>query len=198
PPDGVSAIAAFQVRSMAKLEAAPIEDDPAGGPARADRIARSVMLERLGVHLDLFEAGEHFRDLNNIASPLQNIPQVFDQMPRSTEEEWSNIAARLQLVPQAIAGYRRTLTEGDRARSMRRGAVPAPLAPISRRHPRSSGYVPMGLGRAASSRRRNGSDCRAHFPRCNCRRRKAVAGDRPGTRRRRSRSLPGMAAAAAR
>ncbi|TMG05866.1 MAG: DUF885 domain-containing protein, partial [Chloroflexi bacterium] len=111
-PDGVSAIAAFQVRSMAKLEAAPIEDDPAGGPARADRIARSVMLERLGVHLDLFEAGEHFRDLNNIASPLQNIRQVFDQMPRSTEEEWSNIAARLQLVPQAIAGYRRTLSEG--------------------------------------------------------------------------------------
>ena len=111
-PDGVSAIAAFHVRSMAKLEAAPIEDDPAGGPARADRIARSVMLERLGVHLDLFEAGEHFRDLNNIASPLQNIPQVFDQMPRSTEEEWSNIAARLQLVPQAIAGYRRTLSEG--------------------------------------------------------------------------------------
>src|SRR2546428_8218100 len=55
-PDGVSAIAAFHVRSMAKLEAAPIEDDPAGGPARADRIARSVMLERLGVHLDLFEA----------------------------------------------------------------------------------------------------------------------------------------------
>src|SRR5207249_1932264 len=63
-------------------------------------------------HLDLFEAGEHFRDLNNIASPLQNIRQVFDQMPRSTEEEWSNIAARLQLVPQAIAGYRRTLSEG--------------------------------------------------------------------------------------
>ncbi len=31
-PDGVSAIAAFHVRSMAKLEAAPIEDDPAGRP----------------------------------------------------------------------------------------------------------------------------------------------------------------------
>src|SRR5438094_1896927 len=125
-PDGVSAIAAFQVRSMAKLEAAPIEDDPAGGPARADRIARSVMLERLGVHLDLFEAGDHFRDPNNIASPLQNIRQVFDQMPRSTEEEWSNIAARLQLVPQAIAGYRRTASNaGRRRRDGRRSKAPA-------------------------------------------------------------------------
>jgi len=87
-PDGVSAIAAFNRRSMAELEAAPIEDDPPGGPARADRIARSVMRERLGVHLDLFEAGEPFRDLNHIASPLQNPRQVFDQMPSSTAEEW--------------------------------------------------------------------------------------------------------------
>jgi len=107
-PDGVASIAAFNRRSVAELETAPTED------GRADRIARSVMLERLGVHLDLFEAGEHFRDLNNIASPLQNIRQVFDQMPRSTEEEWANIAARLQLVPDALARYRRTLTEGVR------------------------------------------------------------------------------------
>ena len=35
-------------------------------------------------------------------------------MPRSTEEEWSNIATRLQLVPDALAGYRRTLSEGVR------------------------------------------------------------------------------------
>ena len=47
------------------------------------------------------DAGEHFLDLNNIASPLQNIRQVFDQMPRSTEEEWSNIAARLASIPCA-------------------------------------------------------------------------------------------------
>jgi uncharacterized protein (DUF885 family) len=105
-PDGVTAIAAFNRRSVTELEAIPIEDD------RADGLARAVMLERLGVHLDLYEAGEHFRDLNNIASPLQNIRQVFDQMPYNTEEEWSNIAARLQLVPAALAGYRQTLLDG--------------------------------------------------------------------------------------
>src|SRR5262249_34970588 len=36
----------------------------------------------------------------------------FDQMPSSTEDEWSNVAARLQLVPEALEGYRRTLWEG--------------------------------------------------------------------------------------
>ncbi len=107
-PDGAAAIAAFKRRSMTELEASHIED------ARADSIARRVMLERLAVHLNLFDAGEHFRDLNNIASPLQNIRQVFDQMPQSTEEQWSNIAARLQFVPDALAGYRRTLLEGVR------------------------------------------------------------------------------------
>ena len=110
-PDGVAAIAAFNRRYVADVEAAPIEDDAAGSQ-RADRIARSVMLERLGVHLDLFDAGEHFRDLNNIASPLQNIRQVFDQMPCGTEDEWANVAARLQLVPETLSGYRRTLSEG--------------------------------------------------------------------------------------
>ena len=110
-PDGVAAIAAFNRRFVADLEAAPLADDP-NGSVRADRIARSVMLERLGVHLDLFSAGEHFRDLNNIASPLQNIRQVFDQMPYTTEEEWSNVAARLQLVPDALSGYRQALSEG--------------------------------------------------------------------------------------
>ena len=110
-PNGVAGIAALNRRSLAELEAASIEDDPAAG-SRRDRLARSVMLERLGVHLALFQAGEHFRDLNNIASPLQNIRQVFDQMPRKTEEDWSNIAARLQLVPDALAGYRETLFMG--------------------------------------------------------------------------------------
>lgn len=84
----------------------------ASGNHDRDRIAAEVMLERLGAHLDLFEAGEHFHDLNNIASPLQDIRQVFDQMARGTEEEWSNIAARLVLVPGALAGYRKTLTQG--------------------------------------------------------------------------------------
>src|SRR5436190_15041917 len=67
-PEGVAAIAAFNRRYVADLEAVPPEDEAAGSP-KAERIARNVMLERLGVHLDLFDAGEHVRDLHNLASP---------------------------------------------------------------------------------------------------------------------------------
>jgi len=104
-PDGPAAIAALNRKTLEALDGVPISDN-------RDRIALAVMRERIGVHLDLFEAKEHFRDLNNIASPLQDIRQVFDQMPRNTEDEWSNIAARLELVPQALAGYRQTLSTG--------------------------------------------------------------------------------------
>ena len=137
-PEGPAAIAALNRRTVGELRSGQVDDQagereadagaritetPAGHHAedyRRDRIAAEVMLERLGVHIDLFEAGEHFQDLNNIASPLQDIRQVFDQMPRSTEEEWSNIATRLALVPGALAGYRETLSRG-----LERGMVTA-------------------------------------------------------------------------
>jgi uncharacterized protein (DUF885 family) len=104
-PDGVGAVAALNRRTASALDAAPADGE-------RDRIARDVMLERLGVRLDLFDAGEQFRELRIIASPLQGIRSVFDQMPKDTEEQWSNIAARLRLVPAALAGYRQTLSEG--------------------------------------------------------------------------------------
>jgi uncharacterized protein (DUF885 family) len=104
-PEGPASIAALNRRAVADLESAATTDD-------RDRIARDVMFERLGLQLELSDSGEHFRDLNNIASPLQEIRQVFDQMPRNTEEDWSNIAVRLALVPQALNGYRMTLSEG--------------------------------------------------------------------------------------
>jgi uncharacterized protein (DUF885 family) len=131
-PDGPAALAALNRRTVGEVHSAQVEgragereaeadarvsEQPAAGdgdPYTRDRIAAGVILERLGVYLDLFEAGEHFHDLNNIASPLQDIRQVFDQMPRGTDDEWSNIAARLELVPQALAGYRQTLEEGLR------------------------------------------------------------------------------------
>ena len=106
-PEGPAAIADLNRRTLAALQAASPTSDP-------DRIARDVILERLGVQLDLFEAGEHLRNLRIIASPLQSIRAVFDQMAKTTAEEWDNIAARLKLVPQALAGYRQTLDEGLR------------------------------------------------------------------------------------
>ena len=85
-----------------------------------DRITQLAMRERLGLELELDEAGENLGQLNVIASPLQFIREVFDMMPTETEEHWSNIAARMHAVPEAIEGYVQSLRLGAR-----RGHVPA-------------------------------------------------------------------------
>ena len=104
-PAGPARVADLNRRTVAELQTIEPDND-------WDRIARDVMLERLGVSLEVFAAKEYMRSLRNIASPLQGVRQVFDYMPKDTEEDWSNIAARLALVPQSLAGYRQSLSEG--------------------------------------------------------------------------------------
>ncbi len=104
-PEGPGKVAALNRDTLRRLDEVADESD-------ADRIARQVMQERLGVSLDTYEAGEYLRALRNIASPLQSVRQVFDLMPKETEEHWSNIASRLNLVPEALAGYRQSLSLG--------------------------------------------------------------------------------------
>ena len=104
-PEGPGKVAELNRETLRQLDEAKDESD-------ADRVARAVMRERLGVSLDTYEAGEYLRALRNIASPLQGVRQVFDLMPKETAEHWSNIASRLNLVPQALAGYRQSLALG--------------------------------------------------------------------------------------
>src|SRR5699024_7641809 len=70
-----------------------------------DRITQHAMRERIGLEIELAEAGEDLADLNVIASPVQYIREVFDLMPTSTPEDWETVAARMQAVPGAVAGY---------------------------------------------------------------------------------------------
>jgi uncharacterized protein (DUF885 family) len=104
-PAGPARVAELNRKTSAELSKAPTEGE-------ADRIAREVILERLAIFMDLYEAREYMRALRIIASPLQGVRSVFDQMPKVSGDDWSNIAARLKLVPQTLAGYRRTLSEG--------------------------------------------------------------------------------------
>ena len=106
-PDGAAATADLNRRTVGELESAEVDGE-------RDRIARDFMLERLGARLALHDANEHLRGLRIIASSMQGARSVFDQMPKESEEDWSNIAARLALVPEALAGFRASLDEGIR------------------------------------------------------------------------------------
>ena len=110
-PEADERRAAVERSALADLESALLEGE-------RDRVAKATMSERLRLHLELHEAGDQFRSLNILASPVQSVRRAFDLMPRETEEQWRNIAARMRAVPQALGSYRRTLETG-----MERGNV---------------------------------------------------------------------------
>jgi uncharacterized protein (DUF885 family) len=85
-----------------------------------DEVTLAAMQERLGLELELDAAGETLADLNNIASPVQGLRDVFDLMPTGSIEGWENVAARLNALPDAIDGYVESLRE-----SAARGRVAA-------------------------------------------------------------------------
>jgi uncharacterized protein (DUF885 family) len=85
-----------------------------------DRIAADVLGEALETGIELYDTGEHLRELNVIASPVQAVRMCFDMMPTETEADWDVIAARMALVPDGLESYQQSLTEG-----VRRGLVAA-------------------------------------------------------------------------
>ncbi|WP_077489744.1 DUF885 domain-containing protein [Sinomonas mesophila] len=75
-------------------------------PADAtDEVTLDAMRERLGLALERHESGWDLAELNNIASPAQNIRATFDLMPTDTAEHWAHIAGRAANVPAALEGY---------------------------------------------------------------------------------------------
>ncbi|MBE9373120.1 DUF885 domain-containing protein [Saccharopolyspora sp. HNM0983] len=98
-PDGYRARAELTRRSREAAAAAEPGDE-------SERVAQAVFLERTGVDLALHEAGEDMAALNVIASPVQDLRQVFDLMPGDTPEQWRTIARRLAAMPEAVRGVR--------------------------------------------------------------------------------------------
>ncbi|MEX0749937.1 MAG: DUF885 domain-containing protein [Dehalococcoidia bacterium] len=108
-PAGAAASVAHARKTVAELQETPVEGE-------ADRIARDVMLDRLAVQIDLYGAGEQYMSARTLGSPPAGFRSVFDQMPRATAEDWSNISSRLNKSSQALDGYRETLAEGTAKR----------------------------------------------------------------------------------
>ena len=106
-PDGHRARAELARRALEAVRRAEPADE-------SERIARAVFVERVGLDVELHEAGADMSSLNVIASPVQDLRQVFDLMPAQTPEDWQHIARRMAAVPEAVRGLRAGLLEAAR------------------------------------------------------------------------------------
>lgn len=113
-PAGFEAQAELTRRTIAEAEGT-------AAPTQREQVARDALLERLGLELEMLDAGIWQHQVNAIASVAPEIRQVYDLMPTETEEHWANIATRLGKVREALAGYRTTLA--DQAQQGRVAAV---------------------------------------------------------------------------
>ncbi|TWS24939.1 DUF885 domain-containing protein [Tsukamurella sputi] len=105
-PAGVAARIAVARETLAELATLTPESD-------ADPVTAAALRERLGVEIELADAGRIVGDLNVIASPLQAIRDVFDLMPDGDPRLAARLAAVPQAVESAISGLRARLADGS-------------------------------------------------------------------------------------
>jgi len=99
--------------ALAKIEDTTAADD-------VDVVTKLDLARTLQLEIDRHDAGFEKRDLNVIASVPQGLRDIFDLVPRSSEEDWNNVAKRLHNLPAAMDGYIETLKTGIAS-----GTVPA-------------------------------------------------------------------------
>jgi uncharacterized protein (DUF885 family) len=73
---------------------------------RTDRIAVEVMRERAQAEHDLIESGEYHRWMAVLNGHHEFVREIFDFMPRQSDEQWSNVRQRMLAVPAALDGLR--------------------------------------------------------------------------------------------
>jgi uncharacterized protein (DUF885 family) len=90
---------------LEQLNVATVSDD-------TDQVTLDAMTADLSLTLEMYDARLYRRDLNVIASPAQGIRDVFDLSPTASQQDWENLAARMNAVGPALSGYQRSLQEG--------------------------------------------------------------------------------------
>ena len=106
-PEGIEAEAALDRAALAELDAAAPESE-------RDRVAKAAMRDSMRLNLDRHDANERLLALSMIHSPIHSARQVFDMMPRDTDDDWASAAARMSALPRCLESYRRTLDDGIR------------------------------------------------------------------------------------
>ena len=103
-PAGIAEFAAEARKALAALNGLEPQDD-------VDAVTLDAMRERLGLQLEIHGSGWDEAELNNIASPAQDIRAILDLMPTDTAEHWVHIAGRAMNVPGALTGYIESLRQ---------------------------------------------------------------------------------------
>ncbi|WP_199433579.1 DUF885 domain-containing protein [Qaidamihabitans albus] len=114
-PEGYAARAALAKRALREMGAATPADE-------GEQVAKAVFTERVGLSVELHEAGLDVGVLNTIASPVHELRMAFDLMPAESAEHWRTIATRMAKVPGALDGVRASLlaaAEAGRAPALR-------------------------------------------------------------------------------
>jgi uncharacterized protein (DUF885 family) len=102
--------AGFEARAELDRAAIAAVGDVAAG-SESEQVAKEAMLERLGLAVEQYDAGDTTSDINVIASWVQVVRMVFDLMPLDNEDAHRDLAVRMAAVPEAYAGLRRTYAE---------------------------------------------------------------------------------------
>ncbi|UZX02425.1 DUF885 domain-containing protein [Arthrobacter sp. CDRTa11] len=97
-PQGIAEFAEEARKALTALDGLEPQDD-------IDAVTLDAMRERLGLQLEIHASGWDEAELNNLASPAQDIRAIFDLMPTETGQHWEHIAGRALNVPGAIRGY---------------------------------------------------------------------------------------------
>jgi uncharacterized protein (DUF885 family) len=103
-PDGYHKRADIEKQEREKMLALEVEDHAQG-------VTKRLVLERIAVSLDAFEAGDHFYELSHIVSPAQSVRSVFDQMPQRSGDDWRIIEKRMRKVPLSLQTWQKSLNE---------------------------------------------------------------------------------------
>ncbi len=74
-----------------------------------DVITAAALEDRFSLDQELYDAGEFERTLNNLASPLQEVRDSFDQLPRRIKSDWSQICDQSAAVPLALEQFQESL-----------------------------------------------------------------------------------------
>ena len=106
-PDGHAARAELIARTLTALGGLPVTSD-------ADRLAALFLRERLRTQAAWHEAGEPLRELRAPIGRVMSVRDSVDLLPRTGDEAWRDIAARLEAVPAMFASWRASLGEGLR------------------------------------------------------------------------------------